>query len=554
MSTILKESQKDVIVNEIRYSFRRASYCRFTRPIRFDTENVIKLDSRVTILWKGETAFIGRIKSVHSEISPNGERVVCEAVGPREELSHRPLIKEDSASIIYNEQENTMTIGDIFLDVLKEVPGDVIASYTGPIASMDVKPGKIEFSNVTIDQALQTLIDKAGHFGFYITSKKILTVVDFDNQVTTNIYVGQLGEQVKNHPEYNLISCDLNHDITGCYAKCIVEGSRVRQEGFLTLIPDWDKSIEEQWTYGKYLQTLRGLPYIEEISPLVHKWIWLDERYLDVYRRYKIPHKERIRRSLITGGSLRVFVWSSFADPGTYFHPIRGDEKVRSYPGGFGSPDTFYLDPNQQHRWGWYGGYEGEIDLDAGTVIFKEPICSWEATGGITLSYIKSAVKDRMYYPPWFWKLRPAQASLLCVIEKEPFSVVVGPVGTAYTEYEIIRTKYIYNESFIKEIIDKSVKEWKSVDSPLPVDICRDDSADMIYFATETLKGIQNVKYNGTLVVDGIDLSIKPKNKLNIFNTDKSEWLTMNANIIEVTYNFENESMRLTLTSERGLV
>ncbi|MFX0084272.1 MAG: hypothetical protein ACFFAU_01260 [Candidatus Hodarchaeota archaeon] len=222
-SVTLRQSKKQCQVHTVSFDLRSARICVFEEPIDFDGSESFQLYDTINVVYEGTTVFSGKIKSIQRSIDINNDTVIYTAAGPRAELMESYLEKynEDfrqNSSVIKWED---MTPSEIIHDIASLVPSiikSVSSTPTGPEITL-------EMTAVTADQAIQAVMTKTGHYGYYMTPQRQLVTVDFTASNPSNVYFGVKGSTVVGS-NYDVLASDLDFDASDIYNKCVIEGSR----------------------------------------------------------------------------------------------------------------------------------------------------------------------------------------------------------------------------------------------------------------------------------------------------------------------------------------
>lgn len=498
-TSVLAESD-GVTVNNIRWSYDGPRTMTFTRDIRFDTDTLINLNDEVMCVINNVTMFNGWIIDIKPNLEDN-EIVTYECGDSRVKLAKITLKKDDSASVIYNEgNEGPMTYGEIFYDIVTIsglIPDDVIANLNeSEIKAMNIVSPEMSFTAISVDEALRMITDKAGKFGFYITPNKALKVVNLEALTAKIVYVGQIGETIENHPEYDVWRANLNFSVAGVYTIVTIEGARKKYQETVNLIPAWNRYYEEFWATGSnwWQTTGQSVP---------------QEELTKVYRLYTIPRQmDEIQIGRIDTESGTLMEVSYTAPAGWY-------------------PDTTDK---------WFP-VDGQVSTDAvngqGKVLFPAPLYQWirQTTIDTGSPNILSAIIEKRV---------AGDVRAYMIREGEAFKITVGPSGTAYTKYGVVNELYIYDENFAWENVAREGADGK-----------RDDTSMMTDIANQLLDIYSDEQTTGTITLDTLRLDWDLGLSANINNTSKAGWESLGATVITVEINPADEITALTLSSSQ---
>jgi hypothetical protein len=72
----------------------------------------------------------------------------------------------------------------------------------------------------------------------------------------------------------------------------------------------------------------------------------------------------------------------------------------------------------------------------------------------------------------------------------------------------------------------------------------------MAEYAEDLLEKYKDIKVNGTITLDTIDLTWDLDRTVNLINTAQGSWTTLNAKVIGIKYDFDANTTTLEITSE----
>lgn len=467
-----------ISIQSIQTTLRDPRFLAFTRDIRFDEDDVFSTNDQVTVVVKGITVFTGWLLDINPSLGST-ESISYRAAGPRSKLRKIIFKKNGTARVTYNAKgdrdatapdSTNWTYGQIFYDILNgygNTDGLISNNYitkvdSTSILAMNVVAPEMDFINMTIDDCLEYIVEKAGKFGFYITPQKEIKVVNLSNATAKKVYIGKIGQKVSAHSEYNVLSSDFSESASSAKTKCTIEGSRRRYEQWVNLAPDWQLSLERFWNTDAYLRNASGLPD----APAGN--------YDAVFRRYTFT-QDNILPMLISKDERPYTEWKR--EDGSWFP------------------------------------YQAAIDLDKKEVLFKSPIFNYRQKfpGTLDVNTAFSLIYKR------------ADVRMRCVIEKEVFTVVVGPQGTAYTNKGIEDEIVIIDDGLVFENVARPNES-----------VPKDDTVKMQNLATQMLEPLQDEMITGKITIDSLDLGWSLDNSLDIENADSGKWSNLNATIIGI--------------------
>lgn len=471
-----------IIVHSVRFSFDGPRYLSFGRDIRFDEDDVFSANDKISLTINGTTVFTGWISEHNPRLNTN-ETIEYRAAGPRSKLSGITLTRNNSATVIYNGEDITekttskWTYRQIFQNIASKIPNKYVTSVSIGAGIMTATAPETSFIGMSIEDCLRSVIEKVGKVGYYITPQRQLRVVNLDSTISKKVYLGEIGEKVSDHSEYNVLNTDLNWSIAGAKTKCVIEGSRRRVEKYINLTPDWPSGLEKYWNISAYINGIAGVDL-----PLGD--------YNDIYRKYKFSDHLRVQTTLISENRGAFTEWQAI---------------------------------NRT----WFP-YQASIDMVNRSVIFPTPVYGqrFKNIGLLSAGLVRSR----------------AQARMKCVVEGERIKVTVGPTGTAYTNRNVTDEIYITDDSFMRENVARPGEKTP-----------RNDISKMITIANELLEAVKDEQVTGTITLDGLDLTWGLENNIDIENAKDDKWTNLNALVLSINLNLENETTQLQLSTNKYL-
>jgi len=502
--TTLKQSLKQIQVNTISWNFDSARICKIFQPAEFDDVLPFSLNDDITVVHNDVTLFSGKIKKIDRAVTISGEGVTYICTGPRGILTECFAVKDtpdglDTSIITFVDEP----VGSAVTSIINTVP-DVIKSVQSLPTGSDINT---TLQSQSVDQAIQNLFIRT-KFGWYIKPDGTFVSVAADainpNQAKFGIY-GTVVNSIS--PQFNVMSSNLQFDISKRYNRAIIEGANKE------VIRDVDVSCLASESFnGFYLE--RG------------NWEAGD------FTKYKLNTEFKVTRVLETKVSYkRLLAFQAFGTPfgsniqtGTHYNFLNFeicdnnaitklikrtifDTRTTSdtFPQGTLAGDNILSFPREAANI-WFrtnprlrSGDQG-IDVGVGDTIFK--YC--------------------------------ARVSASALIEIEPLRVDISVSGTA----DSFGAKTL-------RIVDTNFKLSEDPDNPI------DDTARMTAFAIDKLESLKDIKVNGTITLDTVDASWSLDNSVNLINTNPSQgWNSLNAKVVAIQYNFDENTTTLELTSE----
>ena len=502
----LKQSLKQIQVKSILFNFDVARTCQIYQAVDFDANLPFNLNDNLTVVHDGATLFSGKIKRIGRAITSSGEGITYTCAGPRglltEEYAVQPLANgSDTASLVFED----IPIGTAITSVTSQFPAIIKRVQSLPTGANIFN----SYAASTAEQVLKNLYLNT-EFGWYIKPDGSLVSVNKNlinpNQAKFGIY----GTTVNSiSPQYNVMSSNLQFDVTKRYNKVIIEGA-LRQEF--------------RRVSGKCIAGSQQYNYSGEPIP----WTPGD------YTKYGINSEFKAVAILSTNVNFaRAKAWQNIGLGLGKTNPILltdwevcNDNHVTHYQivktPTDDDPSKTRLDVTSRDIG---NGSLGENN----TISFGEYVCYdwWPSVGAYPRNNffsIPSGAKLTRYC---------ASVSAEVLVETYPLTVTVSSSGTADA----------YGSKTLR-IVDTNFKYSEDPENPI------DESARMIALANEKLESYKDVKVNGTIELDTIDTTWTLESSVNLVNTQQGSWESLNAKVIGITYNFDSNTTTLELTTE----
>jgi hypothetical protein len=558
--TVLRQSLKEVEVKSIQWDFDSARSCRIFVPVLFDETIPIDIGTSVTVVYGSgnDTVFIGTVKIVERIIDAGKEMIMCNCVGPRGKLNECFAVINDI------ELGNT---AQIEFDDIPIVQALTTITNTAPnvIKRIDSFPSGANVSDRFIAQSISQVISRIYErtkFRWYMKPDGTLVSVDLTADNPGEAKFGIFGTTVNSlTPQFNVMASNLQFDITNRYSKAVIEGARKRelisvsarcgtpplseetlvnqndrasgsQYKIFTLNTDQKvvKVIETFVTYGRIKQmTLYPIPTsnvgggISSFNITLNEW--------EVCRNNKlIKFTRRAIYNTAPSSTDGTFNRGSLGQPLGVTLPLGASSGIprTSKLVGFAATPTSTefeevqgtLGPNNTIRFSreMYNFWPTGTSLNTGGTIVTRP--------GLN---IKEGV------PNYFWRNPPkkkcASVRADVLIETQPLRVEVSSPGTADTDkvLRIVKTQFKYDED---------------------PDNLIDDTAEMTQYALDALEEFKDIKINGTIVLDTVDVSWDLNKTVNLINTQQGSWSSLNITIVGIEFDFTENTTTLEITSE----
>ena len=521
-NTILRQSLKEVHVKEISWDFNSARVCRFFLPVDFDSTLPFSEGETICVVYgaTNETLLSGRITQIERTIDIGEEGVIYNCSGPRQDLS------EEYAYIIDENYGETAQI--TFNDVpLSTAIDTIVSKFPMIVKNIESYPVGANISDEYIGQTVSSILDSIyskTKYGWYMRPNGSLVSIDLTAINPGQAKFGIYGTTVNAiSPQYNVMTANLQFDITNRYNKCIIEGA---------------KKLERIMVNASC--TLPG--------SLVNQ---LDEESRDDYNRFKIYH---IDSKWPVVKIIETFV-SYYRVKAMFFIPIVLGSEITAWSGVFlkteicqdnkiiktekeqiqkttedtsGLSNDHYLPGVKQKSQTSLIEEQGSLGT-YNTIRFSREMYNFWPRGATnsTLGYtVDAGIASEQT------RRECANVGADILIETIPLKVEVIVSGTASgisKTLRIVNTSFKYSED--------------------PEDLV-DDTLRMTEYATDLLEKYKDIKVNGSITLDTIDLDWDLDKTVNLINTAQGSWTTLNAKVIGIKYDFDMNTTTLEITSE----
>lgn len=541
-NTVLKQSLKEIQVKEISWDFNSARTCTIFQPVEFDETLPFSEGQTLSVVYgsNNDTVFRGKIKRIERAINETEEGVTYHCVGPRGELNEQYAIVDDSdfgdtARIVFEDESLTSAITSI-----TNKAGDIISSIQNFPTGANITD---EFTAQSISQVLDGIYSKT-NYAWYIQPNGVLVSIDKSATNPEQAKFGVLGTTVNSiSPQYNVMSSNLQFDVSRRYNKAIIEGAKKKEK--ITLKAHCITKEETQ-------ELLNEEDVNEDIKYKVYK---LDTKWPVVKALHTSVSYARItgfnliplhNGPVVLGELLPAHSWFiQFVGP---VDICKANNITRTLWQGYGK--TSYSDGSQDYTPLETPKVENLVEIQGNlgaqnTIRFNKAMYTYWPKGSSTTNVpgVTSAARWNIETPDPYQTIintdvlklpekRCASVEAEVLIETIPLRVEVTVAGTASS---LSKTLRIVNESFqYNEDPDDFI----------------DDTARMTEFAEDMLEKYKDIKVNGSITLDTVDLSWDLDNTVNLINTNQGSWSTLNAKVIGISYNFDENTTTLEITSE----
>jgi hypothetical protein len=540
-NTILKQSLKEVHVYEISWDFNSARTCRFFQPVAFDATLPFSYGDTVCVVYgaSNTTIFRGRIIQIERTIDIGQEGVTYHCADSRQELNeeYAYITNADFGDTAQISFEDT-SISTAIATIISKYPNIVkkVESYPSGANITEEYPGQV------VSSVLDSIYSKTKYL-WYMKPDGSLVSIDLSVTNPGQAKFGIYGTTVNAiSPQYNVMASNLQFDITSRYNRCIIEGAKKLERVMLPahcasseLLDEllgsdetsWDArfklyQIDSKWAVVKIIKTYvsyaRLLGYQVQPRGAGGRLGFGDS----ISGFYLVFLNMEVAKDNVLMTRNRDLQYGNFApegeDPDMRWVGFTNWEYSRSElpQGSLGPSNTIRFSKSMWHMWP-VGARE---DNATGVLLPAEVSLSSVGYGAIAYS--------------WRDNLKPECAFVRAdvLISTVPLRVDVSVAGTASSLSKILR---IVNTSF------------KYSEDP---DDLVDDTARMTQYAQDLLQKYKDVKVNGTITLDTIDLTWDLDKTVNLINTDQASWASLNAKVIGIKYDFDMNTTTLEITSE----
>jgi len=541
-STTLKQSLKEVHVKEISWDFDSARICRFFQPVAFDANLPFSEGDIVNVVYgaSNTTLFTGKIRQIERTIDIGHEGVTYHCSGPRQDLN------EEYAYIVHDDYGETSQI--TFEDEsLTSAINTIVGKFPKYVKNIESYPSGANMTDEYVGQVVANVLDSIyakTKYGWYMRPNGSLVSIDLTATNPEQAKFGIYGTTVNAiSPQYNVMASNLQFDMTNRYNKCIIEGAR---------------KLEKIWLWAHCMSQAE-----------IDKLVGTDEMTWDArYKIYEMDSKWPVVKLIethvtysqllgfqmvaqgvdnVTGGCTGfyfIFLNIEVARDNELLKRSRDVSSVNAAAEGE-EPDIVQigytswqvstselpqgtLGPNNTIRFSKamynYWPLGARIDERTG-VLFQADISLSQAILGGSYGVISYSPRTKLEH-------RCAQVKADVLIETVPLKVTVTVPGTASS---ISKTLRIANTSF---------QYSEDPDNPI------DDTARMTQYAQDLLQKYKDIKVNGSITLDKIDLDWDLNKTVNLINTDQASWSSINAKVIGIRYDFDANTTTLEITSE----
>jgi len=549
-NTILKQSLKEIHVKEISWDFSSARVCRFFQPVAFDANLPFSEGATVCVVQGSGniTLFTGRILQIERTIDIGAEGVDYSCSCSRQDLA------EEYAYIIHEDYGETAQITFNDVDLITAID-TIVSKFPTIVKKIDSYPTGANISDEYIGQTVSNVLDSIyakTKYGWYMKPNGSLVSIDLTAVNSGEAKFGIYGTTVNAiSPQYNVMAANLQFDVTNRYNKCIIEGAKKQERVTLRgkcigitksgedIVDEGDRAddllykvfeLDSKWTVVKIIETFISYARLKRFILMPVCYGTSISNFLINFLETEICSENNIIRMSREVKYTTQPSSSGTKSEGTPTEATEGTESpgaMDSQLPGFG-PQIMIADTEVQGSLG-----------PENTVRFSRALYNYWPTGESVNSdglVVTPAVNIYMGVPNYTWRNSPEKrcASLTAdvLIETVPLKVEVTVPGTASNiskTLRVVNTIFRYSED--------------------PEDAI-DDTSRMTQYAQDLLQKYKDIKVNGSITLDTIDLTWDLDKTVNLINTDQGSWGSLNAKVVGIKYDFDANTTTLEITSE----
>ncbi len=526
-TSTLKQSEKEIQVKEIFWDFNSARTCKIFQPAEFDDNLPFSEGETISVVHgsANTTVFTGRIIQIERIINISKEGVMYHCVGSRGLLNecyavindpNDPLVG-DTAQIIFEDEP----IQDAINTIISKVP-NIIKSVDSLPTGANITD---EFVAQTISQVLDGLYART-KFGWYMKPEGTLVSVDSTAIDSGEAKFGIYGVTVSSlSPQFNVMSSDLQFSATRRYKTAIIEGARRRERIIVGAHCAGNKLLSEILDEGERDANARFKIYeIDSDLPVV-KIISTSVSYSRLLGFQQIPQGAGGRLGFgdsISSWYIKFLKTEIARDNIITIRERESFENIVLVPGSISKENPDGDTVSLAAGLSTYRTRTAEVPQGTlgprNTIRFSRPLWSLWPKGqhnattvnGITVrNHQELKAFGDTYAISNTWQGVPVQTCATVtadvLVETFPLKATVSVAGSSSTN-KILR--------IVRE-------EFKFDEDP---DNFRDDTAQMIQYATDSLQKFKDIKINGLIILDTIDLFWDLDKTVNLINTQQGSW------------------------------
>lgn len=553
--TILKQSLKEVVVNNINFSLDSARVCEFEEPVDFDASSSFNYGQEISVVHNGNTLFRGKIRVIRRSMTLGAETIHYQAAGPRAELEHIYSYTTDISG-----ETNILTFKDISptdaINKILEPVVDIVDRVSDSISADNII--EMELTTMPVAQAITEVLKYAKNYKYYIEPDGTLNFLDLTAISGKDAYFGIYGQKVStSSPQFNVVDSNLVFDNTNRYNQCIIQGSKRIEIREVECFPLVDETKPYGYDYSKWC-----LPkHWKVVSLLNTKVSFTKILSIGTFRKKSFLggfKKICLNPEAITEEQNFDWVWQGYHDMGyialaefcnnSRYQKISQRQWMETKRAKSATDET---PPIENDEWKQEGRRSAVTDFEKGSLEPKYKKGSDIDIDGFLVKFSK-----------WIYNKQtpeslpsPGTVIALVAIETKPLIVSATLSGSAI-DPKILRiydSSYIFDQSKFYAYIDGEkvdiLYDWKNYPAGLPA-LFINDTDKMLNRANKEMEAKKDIVISGSITIDTIDNTWDLSKTVNLRNTGQGDWTSLNARIISITYNFIDNTTVLQLTTQ----
>ena len=594
MTIVRVGEDKNLILNTITYSLDRAAYARFTYLSRYDESESnlpFKPGDDIVILKNNYTLFNGYIIHLNRKASgDSGEILEYEAVGPRYFLNQLTALYRNTPVFKFNQDTEAYTSGSIIQKVLASFPQNIINTSTiYGISFLTYRPLDVSYSGTSYETVVNDMVSFNGPYKWYVDNFRKIHIVNLNNVTGYDVYIGQLGEKISDHPEYDVIDHEFQYSLVGRFSRVRVfpysnqsgagnsyynlskEDEGPTYYTNFQCIPGWTESFSSSTSKIVSIPLQSSFDFTNVIDSINSTLEDYEFKYWSFMLPLK-PHK--------VVGDVRLEVWKKIIRASTKSIPEQGEPEdiLKPWVIEFGFKKIYLSPPSlptiipSLPKWAKFGAFMrfstepiyniyfmgfhyGDYikDSQGNTVSKTFTITYMDMNGNMKRATFKSDRLIFLKFKIWspdinlHFKSKIISSKTQIPDEDEQSSndessgvasdaihpdgsiVIKGPSGTSYSWY---------NWNYQKDLVFNKTSRLNSLQS------------DANEFADKELDKLKDVIISGRIKLKGIKTDLTLSHGINIHNSNLSQWETIKANIYSITYDFREETTTVEFSNE----
>jgi hypothetical protein len=206
--------EPQVRIESISNSFSTPGQMIFTQYTKFDDTPSVEEGDLVYGVIKGVPKFVGHITGVNYSINKGSQMIKYTATSIRKNF--------ERASWVFNYKDRNVNADTLLNTIIKDAPNFYCRGKSGNVPSINTV--EFNFNNATISDGLRFIFDSAGSYAWKLDVHKVFKVYNLKHLTVEDIYLGEEGESLSDHSEYNVVSLDLNYNLSDRITRLVIRG------------------------------------------------------------------------------------------------------------------------------------------------------------------------------------------------------------------------------------------------------------------------------------------------------------------------------------------